>query len=65
MSMDPLVSYKAGTRLIDEQDGKEYFTSWEPILSAKYFATNSVSQMRQKTSKIVVIWVFFPMTRNF
>ena len=48
-----------------EQGGIKYFASWEPILSAKNFAPNSVSQTRQKMSKIAVIWVFFHMTRNF
>ena len=47
------------------QGGIKYFTSWEPILSAKNFARNSGSQTRQKTSKIAVIWVFLPVTRNF
>ena len=47
------------------QGGMKYFTSWEPILSVKNFARNSGSQTRQKTSKIAVIWVFLPVTRNF
>ena len=47
------------------QGGIKYFTSWEPRLSAKNFARNSVSQMRQKTSKIALNWEFLPMTRNF
>ena len=47
------------------QDGIKYFTSWELILSAKNFARNSVSQTRQKTSKIALNWEFLPMTRNF
>ena len=46
------------------QGGIKYFTLWEPVLSAKNFAQNSVSQTRQKTSKIVVIWVFLPMKRK-
>ena len=40
------------------QSGIKYFTSWKLILSAKNFARNSGSRMRQKTFKIVVIWVF-------
>ena len=47
------------------QGGIKYFTSWEPILSANNFARNSVSQTQQKTSKIAVIWVYLPLTRNF
>ena len=47
------------------QGGMKYFTSWEPILSAKNFARNSGSQTRQKTSKIAVIWVFLPVTKFF
>ena len=48
-----------------DQGGMKYFTSWEPILSATNFARNSVSQRRQKTSKIAVIWVFLPVTKSF
>ena len=47
------------------QGGIKYFTSWEPILSAKNFARNSRSQTQQKTSKIAVIGVFLPVTRSF
>ena len=39
------------------QGGIKYFTSWEPILSAKNFARNSGSQTRQRAFKIAVIWV--------
>ena len=35
----------------DNQGGIKYFTSWEPILSAKNFARNSGSQTRQKIPK--------------
>ena len=40
-----------------EQGGIKYFTSWEPILSARNFARNSGSQTRQRAFKIAVIWV--------
>ena len=33
------------------QGGIKYFTSWEPILSAKNFARNSGSQTQQKIPK--------------
>ena len=46
------------------QVGIKYFTSWDPVFSAKNFARNSGSQTRQKMSKIAVIWVFLPETRN-
>ena len=47
-----------------QQGGMKYFTSWEPILSAKNFARNT-RKTRQKTSKIAVIWVFLPVTKLF
>ena len=41
----------AGSKLAMQQGGIKYFTSWEPILSAKNFARNSGSQTRQKIPK--------------
>ena len=45
--------------------GIEYFTSWEPILSAKNYVWNRGSQMWQKTSKKAVIWVFLVAWNSF